>query len=89
MHNFPLFPGVIVSFISEPVTLGFTAGAAITTISAQLRSLFGMSGKNGSGIVSIWQRLIENYSTWRQGDAIMGITSFIALLFLQVSFLLL
>ncbi|CAG7818461.1 unnamed protein product, partial [Allacma fusca] len=75
--------GVIVSFISEPVTVGFTAGAAITTMSAQIKNLLGMKVANGSGIVSIWKELFRHYDTVTTGDAVMGITSFLALLFLK------
>ena len=66
--------------------MGFTAGAAITTISAQIKNLLGMSGVTGSGIVSIWRKLIENYFTVNTADAVMGLSSFLALLFLQVSY---
>ena len=43
-----------------------------------------MSGVTGSGIVSIWRKLIENYYTVNTADAVMGLSSFLALLFLQV-----
>jgi sulfate permease, SulP family len=39
--------GVVVNFISEPVLVGFSAGAALTIASTQLGKLFGIHGGEG------------------------------------------
>lgn len=78
------FKGWVVSFISEPVTVGFTAGAAMTIISSQIKSFLGIYGYKGSGFVGYWQKVIEDFPTIHAGDAVMGISAFISLMLLRV-----
>ncbi|OXA50007.1 Sodium-independent sulfate anion transporter [Folsomia candida] len=75
--------GWVVSFISEPVTVGFTAGAAMTIISSQIKSFLGIYGYKGSGFVGYWQKVIEDFPTIHAGDAVMGISAFISLMLLR------
>lgn len=77
--------GWVVSFISEPVTVGFTAGAACTIISSQVKSLLGMSGEKGSGFLTYWEAVVRDISTVHAGDAIMGVCAFVALMLLRVN----
>ena len=67
--------------------MGFTAGAAILCISAQIKRLLGMSGVTGWGIVTIWTKLIENYYTVTTADAVMGLSSIVVLILLQVNYI--
>ena len=103
--------GWVVSFISEPVTIGkrltcntlmrllrysqpigsfllcpgFTAGASVTIMSSQVKSLFGISGDKGDGFVGYWQAIIRDISHIHLGDSILGVACVIALLLLRVS----
>lgn len=79
--------GWVVSFISEPVTIGFTAGASVTIMSSQVKSLFGISGDKGSGFVGYWQAIFRDISHIHIGDSVLGITCVIALLLLRVRLL--
>lgn len=76
--------GWVVSFISEPVTIGFTSGAAMTIATSQVKSLLGLSGEKGEGFISYWQAIFKNIATITAGDAILGFGSLIVLLSLRV-----
>lgn len=78
--------GWVVSFISEPVTIGFTSGAAMTIASSQINSLLGLSGEKGDAFVSYWKAVIKNINTINMGDALLGFGSLIVLLCLRVKF---
>lgn len=77
--------GWVVSFISEPVTIGFTAGASTTIISSQIKNLFGITGNKGSGFIGYWKAVFRDIGTICLGDSVMGVLCFIALLLLRVS----
>jgi len=79
------FAGWVVSFISEPVVIGFTAGAATTIISSQIKNFLGLSGPKGSGFVGYWKSVFTNIGTISLGDCLMGVCSFVVLLLLRVS----
>lgn len=76
--------GWVVSFISEPVTVGFTAGAAMTIISSQVKSFLGLSGPKGSGFIGYWRKVFEDISTIHVGDATVGVCAFVCLMLLRV-----
>jgi MFS superfamily sulfate permease-like transporter len=78
--------GWVVSFIPEPVVIGFTAGAATTIISSQVKNFLGLSGPKGSGFLGYWKAIFNNIGTISLGDCLMGGLSFIALLLLRVSY---
>jgi len=78
------FIGWVVSFISEPTTVGFTAGAAVTIMSSQIKSLFGMAGEKGEGFVGYWKAIFDSITTFKAGDTIVGVGAFICLMLLRV-----
>ncbi|CAG7723908.1 unnamed protein product [Allacma fusca] len=66
--------GFLVSFISEPVTVGFTAGAAIMIASGQIKLFLGLSGPSqGTNLITIWQHIADDIQTIRLYDSILGI----------------
>ncbi|CAG7728716.1 unnamed protein product [Allacma fusca] len=76
--------GVIISFISEPVTIGFTAGSVCTIASSQVKSLLGLSGKaSGNNVLNIWEHIVEYIDTTKVGDSVLGLCCIIMLLLLQ------
>ena len=78
--------GFLVSFISEPVTIGFTAGAVIIIASGQLKNLLGVTGvSEGDDFLQFMQHLFINISTISWGDATLGIVCLIILITLRVS----
>ena len=81
-----VFEGVVISFISEPVTIGFTAGAAITIATSQIKNILGLTGKSmGSGFVPAWRFIIKYFDTIKLGDTVLGIVCVLFLIALQVS----
>ncbi|OXA64562.1 Sodium-independent sulfate anion transporter [Folsomia candida] len=75
--------GWIVSFISEPVTVGFTAGAAMTILSSQIKNFFGIKGSKGNGFLGYWKKVFSDYPTISMADSVMGICAFVTLILLK------
>ncbi|KAL0278534.1 UNVERIFIED_CONTAM: hypothetical protein PYX00_000336 [Menopon gallinae] len=74
--------GFLVSFISAPVTIGFTSAAAITIASSQLKGLLGIKGRTNEFLES-WISVIENIGEVRYQDFTLGIITIFILLFLK------
>ncbi|ODM98243.1 Sodium-independent sulfate anion transporter [Orchesella cincta] len=72
--------GAIVSLISDPVTIGFVGGAALTIGSSQFKNFLGLSGPKGSGFLDNCKKWIENISSARLGDSLLGISCVVILL---------
>lgn len=56
--------GVLVQFISVPVTTGFTAAAAITIGSGQINGLFGIKGMQTN--ISSYNKMNANYFVYNR-----------------------
>ncbi|XP_065220315.1 sodium-independent sulfate anion transporter-like isoform X1 [Planococcus citri] len=69
----------LVDFISLPVTTGFTAAAALTIATAQLKNFFGMN-IHTSGVLDSWISVIKNMNNISWPDTILGIVTIAALL---------
>jgi MFS superfamily sulfate permease-like transporter len=76
--------GWIVSFVSEPVSIGYTAGASTVIISSQVKGFFGIPGAKGDGFIGYWTEVFRDVKDIHWEDAVMGVLSFIALLSLRV-----
>ncbi|XP_011182576.1 sodium-independent sulfate anion transporter [Zeugodacus cucurbitae] len=74
--------GVLVQFISIPVTTGFTMAAAITIGSGQINSLFGISCPSNEFIDS-WIYFFSNISDTKRNDALLGVITLIMLLIMR------
>jgi MFS superfamily sulfate permease-like transporter len=83
---FVFFTGVCVSLISDPVTTGFTAGAALTIAMSQLKSLLGFATATGGNLIGYWTDLFHNlYSgTYSVPDTMLGLSCVFLLTLLQV-----
>lgn len=77
--------GWVISFISEPVTIGFTAGASLTILSSQIKSLFGIGGDKGSDFIEYWKAIFRDISQIHLADSILGVLCVFVLLALRVS----
>ncbi|ODM99088.1 Sodium-independent sulfate anion transporter [Orchesella cincta] len=75
--------GWVVSFISEPVTVGFTSGAAMTIMSSQIKSFLGESGAKGDGFLTYWKAIFSDISTVKAGDTTLGVLCLVILLLLR------
>lgn len=80
------FSGVIVSLISDPVTIGFVAGASLTISSSQIKSFLGLSGSKGSGFLGYIEAAIKNIGTITVGDTCLGFACVAVLLLFKVDF---
>ncbi|XP_063235373.1 sodium-independent sulfate anion transporter-like isoform X2 [Bacillus rossius redtenbacheri] len=74
--------GFLVDFISIPTTAGFTAAAAITIASSQLKSLLGIPGR-ADNFLNTWISFFSNITQVRLWDSVLGISTIIALLVLR------
>lgn len=75
--------GFLVDFISLPVTTGFTAAAAFTIASAQIKYFLGLNF-NANGVDS-WRVVAEHVDQIRLPDTLLGCCTILTLLFTRVS----
>jgi sodium-independent sulfate anion transporter 11 len=80
--------GFLIDFISVPVIAGFTSAAALTIISGQWRHLLGLSidmghSKTHAGVVDYYVDIVNNITTTRWQDAVLGLSCTLLLLLLR------
>lgn len=81
------FSGFLVEFFSYPVIAGFTSAAAIQIASSQVKGLLGLPGK-ANDFLEAWETVIHNISEIKLWDSVLGFSSIIILIIMQVSTLL-
>ncbi|EDW58383.1 sodium-independent sulfate anion transporter [Drosophila virilis] len=74
--------GVLVRYISVPVTTGFTLAAALTVGSGQINNLFGIQSKSND-FLSAWINFFGHIQETRRNDAILGFGTLILLLIMR------
>ncbi|XP_054731285.1 sodium-independent sulfate anion transporter [Anastrepha obliqua] len=74
--------GVLVQFISIPVTTGFTMAAVITIASGQINNLFGIPSSSNEFIES-WVNFFTHLNKIRRNDAILGVVTLIVLILMR------
>ncbi|KAH8382602.1 hypothetical protein KR009_004301, partial [Drosophila setifemur] len=74
--------GVLMRFISVPVTTGFTMAAALTIATGQVNSLFGISSSS-NGFLDSWIHFFGHITETRKNDAIIGCCTLILLLLMR------
>uniref|UniRef100_A0A1A9WB25 SLC26A/SulP transporter domain-containing protein n=1 Tax=Glossina brevipalpis TaxID=37001 RepID=A0A1A9WB25_9MUSC len=74
--------GVLVRFISIPVTTGFTMAAAITIASGQINNLFGIRSTSNQFVAS-WCNFFTHLREIRMNDALLGVITLIILLMMR------
>jgi sodium-independent sulfate anion transporter 11 len=75
--------GVLVDFISIPVTVGFTSATSVIIACSQLKGLLGLSFK-ANGFVDTVQQVWNHIAETRLWDATLGFTCIVVLLVLRV-----
>lgn len=75
--------GFVVQFISTPVTIGFTTGAATTIVFTQIKTLLGLPGSSNDFLDAINKTIlyIDQTKLW---DTILGVSAIIFLVVLKV-----
>ncbi|XP_075147654.1 sodium-independent sulfate anion transporter [Haematobia irritans] len=74
--------GVLVRFISIPVTTGFTTAAAMTIASGQINNLFGIKSSSNEFLES-WETFFGHITETKRNDAILGVATLIVLLLMR------
>ncbi|XP_037945077.1 sodium-independent sulfate anion transporter [Teleopsis dalmanni] len=74
--------GILVQFISMPVTTGFITAAAVTIASGQINNLFGISSSSNEFFTS-WYTFFGNITKLKQNDSILGVCTLIVLILMK------
>ncbi|XP_018570602.1 sodium-independent sulfate anion transporter [Anoplophora glabripennis] len=74
--------GVLIDFISIPVTVGFTSAASVIIVASQLKSLLGLKIKS-SGFLDTITKVFNNIRMTRLNDFTLGIVCIIVLMILR------
>lgn len=76
--------GFLVDFISLPVTIGFTAAAAFTIASAQVKNFLGLKIE-ADGAIQNWIFALTNLDKIRWADTLLGSCTILILFLTRVS----
>ncbi|CAH1389847.1 unnamed protein product [Nezara viridula] len=71
--------GIIIDFVSGPVSSGFTSAVAILIVSSQIKDLIGITAQ-GSTFVEIWTSIFKDISNIQLWDTIAGIICIVILI---------
>ncbi|XP_073817896.1 sodium-independent sulfate anion transporter [Musca autumnalis] len=74
--------GVLVRFISVPVTTGFTTAAAITIASGQINNLFGIKSSSNE-FLAAWENFFTHIGNAKLNDALLGVITLVVLLLMR------
>lgn len=76
--------GFLVEFFSYPVIAGFTSAAALTIAASQFKTILGIPGKANEFLDALIS-VFENISETQKWDAVLGFSTFIALILTRVN----
>ncbi|XP_026317688.1 sodium-independent sulfate anion transporter-like [Hyposmocoma kahamanoa] len=74
--------GVLIDFISVPVTVGFTSATSVIIAVSQLKGLLGLNFKSG-GFVDTLKKVIINIPNARFADSTLGVSCIVILLMMR------
>ncbi|KAJ0177271.1 hypothetical protein K1T71_007280 [Dendrolimus kikuchii] len=74
--------GVLIDFISVPVTVGFTSATSVIIAVSQLKGLLGLQFKSG-GFLDTIKKVIVNIPNARLADSTLGISCIVILLLMR------
>ncbi|CAH1180338.1 unnamed protein product [Phaedon cochleariae] len=74
--------GVLIDFISIPVTVGFTSATSVVIATSQLKSLLGLKIKS-SDFLDTMTKVISNIHQTRVNDLILGVSCIASLMLLR------
>lgn len=81
--HFFFYSGVLIDFISVPVTVGFTSATSVIIATSQLKSLLGLK-ITASGFVDTISKVFMNIHKTRIADFSLGLVCIGSLLLLRV-----
>lgn len=81
-----MIAGVLVDFISIPVTVGFTSATSVVIVATQLKGLLGLH-INPQGFMDTIQQVFKHIGETSPWDTCMSFTCIVVLLFFRVSYL--
>lgn len=81
---FFLILGVLIDFISIPVTVGFTSATSVIIAVSQLKGLLGLKFESES-FLDCLLKVYQNIDKFNHNDTILGVASIIILLLLRVN----
>ena len=84
LHLFTFFTGVLVDFISIPVTVGFTSATSVIIGTSQLKGLMGLKF-DSSGFADNVRKVFSHAGETRIWDLVLGLSCIIILLSFRVS----
>ena len=82
-HHQIRFVGVLVDFISVPVTVGFTSATSVIIVVSQLKGLLGLK-ISSSGFMDTLKAVFQNIGDTSTWDTVMSFTCIIILLIFRV-----
>ena len=74
--------GALIKFIPHTITVGFTAGIAVTILFGQLKDFFGVTYMHGESPIEVIEKieaLLHNFSTFNMWSIIIGIICLLVL----------
>ncbi|KAL0893135.1 hypothetical protein ABMA27_014766 [Loxostege sticticalis] len=74
--------GVLIDFISVPVTIGFTSATSVIIAVSQIKSLLGLQFKSG-GFLDTVKQVVINIPNARFADSALGISCIVILLLMR------
>jgi solute carrier family 26 (sodium-independent sulfate anion transporter), member 11 len=81
-NNF-VHTGVLLDFISVPVSIGFTSATSVIIIVSQLKGLLGLQFSSNTFVDNVAQ-VFKNLPNIRLGDTFLGFICIVTLLVLRV-----
>ncbi|KAJ2945881.1 hypothetical protein O0L34_g4786 [Tuta absoluta] len=74
--------GVLIDFISVPVTVGFTSATSVIIAVSQFKGLLGLQFKSG-GFIDTVKKVVINIPNAKMSDSTLGITCIVTLLLMR------
>lgn len=76
-------PGVLIDFISVPVTVGFTSATSVIIAASQLKGLLGLKFESANFLDTL-RKVITHLPEARLTDSVLGLSCITILLLLRV-----
>lgn len=78
------YSGVLIDFISIPVTVGFTSATSVIIAVSQLKGLLGLKFES-SNFLDCLLKVYRNIGQFKPNDTLLGVSSIVILLLLRVN----
>uniref|UniRef100_A0A146KXN3 Sodium-independent sulfate anion transporter n=2 Tax=Lygus hesperus TaxID=30085 RepID=A0A146KXN3_LYGHE len=75
--------GIMIDFISDPVSSGFTSAVALLIISSQVKDILGIRA-GGATFIEMWTSILEDVQNTKFWDTIVGVICVVILLLMRL-----